>query len=33
MATGMRVEAVAREFLEHANEEQGRADLAVERIT
>jgi bacterioferritin len=33
MATGIHAEAVADEFLEHANEEQGHADIAAERIT
>ncbi len=33
MATGIHAQAVAQEFLEHANEEQGHADLAAERIT
>ena len=33
MATGIHAQAVAEEFLEHANEEQGHADLAAERIT
>jgi bacterioferritin len=29
MATGIHAQAVAQEFLEHANEEQGHADLAA----
>ena len=33
MATGIHAQAVAQEFLEHANEEQSHADLAAERIT
>jgi bacterioferritin len=33
MATGIHSQAVADEFLEHANEEQAHADLAAERIT
>jgi bacterioferritin len=33
MATGIHATAVAEEFLEHANEEQGHADIAAERIT
>ena len=33
MATGIHAQAVAEEFLEHANEEQTHADLAAERIT
>ena len=33
MATGIHAQAVAQEFLEHAEEEQGHADLAAERIT
>jgi bacterioferritin len=33
MATGIHAQAVADEFLEHANEEQGHADLVAERIT
>ena len=33
MATGIHAQAVAAEFLEHAEEEQGHADLAAERIT
>lgn len=33
MATGLHAQAVAAEFLEHANEEQGHADVAAERIT
>jgi bacterioferritin len=33
MATGIHAQAVAEEFLEHAKEEQGHADLAAERIT
>jgi bacterioferritin len=32
MATGIHAQPVAQEFLEHANEEQGHADLAAERI-
>src|SRR5512132_3975182 len=32
MATGIHAQAVAEEFLEHANEEQGHADLIAERI-
>jgi len=33
MATGIHAQAVADEFLEHAQEEQEHADLAAERIT
>jgi bacterioferritin len=33
MATGIHAQAVAAEFLEHAKEEQGHADIAAERIT
>jgi len=33
MAAGIHAQAVAEEFLEHAKEEQGHADLAAERIT
>ena len=33
MATGIHAQAVAAEFLEHANEEQGHADMIAERIT
>ena len=33
MATGIHAQAVAQEFLEHANGEQGHADIAAERIT
>src|ERR1019366_4378863 len=33
MATGIHAQAVAQEFLEHANEEQGHADIAAARIT
>jgi len=33
MATGIHAQAVAEEFLEHANDEQGHADIAAERIT
>ena len=33
MASGINSKAVAAEFLEHANEEQGHADLIAERIT
>src|SRR5665213_4411144 len=33
MATGIHAQAVAQEFLEHAKEEQGHADIAAERIT
>jgi bacterioferritin len=33
MATGIHAQAVAEEFLQHANEEQGHADLIAERIT
>lgn len=33
MATGIHAQAVAEEFLEHAAEEQGHADIAAERIT
>jgi bacterioferritin len=33
MATGIHAQAVAAEFLEHANEEQGHADSIAERIT
>jgi bacterioferritin len=32
MADGIHAQPVAQEFLEHANEEQGHADLAAERI-
>jgi bacterioferritin len=32
MAAGIHAQAVAAEFLEHANEEQGHADLLAERI-
>jgi bacterioferritin len=33
MAVGIHAQAVAAEFLEHANEEQGHADQIAERIT
>jgi bacterioferritin len=33
MAVGIHAQAVAAEFLEHANEEQGHADSIAERIT
>src|SRR5256712_4408454 len=33
MAAGIHAQAVAAEFLEHANEEQGHADQIAERIT
>ena len=33
MATGIHAQAVAAEFLEHAEEEQDHADIAAERIT
>jgi bacterioferritin len=33
MATGIHAQAVAQEFLENANEEQGHADQLAERIT
>ncbi|MCU1337587.1 MAG: Bacterioferritin [Bryobacterales bacterium] len=33
MATGIHAQAVAAEFLEHAKEEQGHADIVAERIT
>jgi bacterioferritin len=33
MATGIHAQSVAEEFLEHAREEQGHADIAAERIT
>jgi bacterioferritin len=33
MAAGIHAKAVAAEFLEHANEEQGHADQIAERIT
>jgi bacterioferritin len=33
MATGIHAQAVAAEFLEHAAEEQGHADMIAERIT
>ena len=33
MATGIHAQAVAEEFLEHANEEQSHADLVADRIT
>src|SRR5579872_600537 len=32
MASGIHAQSVAKEFLEHATEEQGHADLAAERI-
>ncbi|HEV8188562.1 MAG TPA: ferritin-like domain-containing protein [Pyrinomonadaceae bacterium] len=32
MATGINAESVAAEFLQHANEEQGHADLIAQRI-
>jgi len=32
MATGIHAESVAAEFLQHANEEQGHADLIAQRI-
>jgi len=32
MASGIHAQAVAQEFLQHANEEQGHADLIAERI-
>jgi len=32
MASGIHAQSAAQEFLEHANEEQGHADLAAERI-
>src|SRR6202158_6441100 len=32
MATGIHAQAVAQEFVEHAHEEQGHADIAAERI-
>lgn len=32
MATGINAESVASEFLQHANEEQGHADLIAQRI-
>ncbi len=32
MAAGIHAQSVAQEFLEHANEEQGHADLAANRI-
>jgi bacterioferritin len=32
MAAGIHAQSVAQEFLEHANEEQGHADLAAKRI-
>jgi bacterioferritin len=32
MASGIHAQAVAQEFLEHANEEQGHADMIAERI-
>ena len=32
MATGINAESVAAEFLQHANEEQGNADLIAQRI-
>ena len=32
MATGINAESVATEFLQHANEEQGHADLIAQRI-
>jgi bacterioferritin len=33
MAAGIHAQAVAQEFLQHANEEQTHADMAAERIT
>src|SRR5258707_1728086 len=33
MASGIHAQAVAAEFVEHANEEQGHADQLAERIT
>src|SRR5258705_5866694 len=33
MATGIHAQAVAEEFLQHANEEQSHADMVAERIT
>lgn len=33
MASGINAESVATEFLQHANEEQGHADLIAQRIT
>ncbi|MEO7971293.1 MAG: DUF892 family protein [bacterium] len=33
MASGINAESVAAEFLQHANEEQGHADLIAQRIT
>ena len=33
MASGINSQAIKAEFLEHANEEQGHADLIAERIT
>jgi len=33
MAAGIHAQAVAEEFLQHANEEQGHADMIAERIT
>jgi len=33
MATGIHAQAVAKEFQEHAEEEQSHADIAAERIT
>ena len=33
MASGIHAQAVAEEFLEHAKEEQGHADIVAERIT
>src|SRR5438552_9887594 len=33
MASGIHATAVAEEFLEHAKEEQGHADIVAERIT
>jgi bacterioferritin len=33
MATGIHAQGVADEFLQHANEEQGHADMVAERIT
>jgi bacterioferritin len=33
MATGIHAQAVAEEFLQHAKEEQGHADIVAERIT
>src|SRR5438477_5125929 len=33
MASGIHAEPIAQEFLQHANEEQGHADMVAQRIT